>query len=175
MKILGTHAFVNQVLAGLIVTIGFGGSVGLGTVWMRHQISVVADTNATLQRQIVETERRIADTSALVEEAMRADVLRRKNHTMQLGMTELNGMQVIPVNQDPVLRLAARASRRVFESEMGGQLARIQLNVQQQAVAAQPSAQEPNAQNASRPANSLMRSSVGAAASVGTINFAPRQ
>ncbi len=128
MKTSGTHAFVNQILVGLIVTIGFGGTVGLGTVWMRHQISVVADTNASLQKQIIETERRIADTNALVEEAMRSDVLRQQNDSMRLGLVELNPAQVNRVTEDPVLRLVARANRRASEREFGA-MGMIQLNV----------------------------------------------
>lgn len=169
MKTLGTHAFVNQVLVGLIVTIGFGGTVGLGTVWMRHQISVVADNNASLQKQIVETERRIADTNALVEEAMRSDVLRQQNESMHLGLVELNPAQVNRVTEDPVLRLVARANRRASEREVGS-IGMIQLNIPAP-DAAQVSEQTPRP--AFTPVVPVIPFNVGAAASAAAPKFAP--
>jgi hypothetical protein len=169
MKTLGTHAFVNQVLVGLIVTIGFGGTVGLGTVWMRHQISVVADNNASLQKQIVETERRIADTNALVEEAMRSDVLRQQNESMHLGLVVLNPAQVNRVSEDPVLRLVALANRRASERDVGS-IGMIQLNIPAP-DAAQVSEQPPRP--VLTPAVPVIPFNVGAAASAVAPKFAP--
>ena len=36
MKKTDTHAFVNQLLVYTLVMICFSGSIGLGTVWLRH-------------------------------------------------------------------------------------------------------------------------------------------
>lgn len=119
MSLSNTRAFVNPVVAGLVATIGFGGSVGLTTVWMRHQVSVVAAANADLERQISDTERRLRDTVALVEEGMNPDVLRRQNIQMQLGLVELSQAQIETATDDPVRRLVARANQRVFERESG--------------------------------------------------------
>ena len=117
MKTSSAHAFVNQALLGLLVTIGFGGTVGLGTVWMRHQISVVADTNRALEQQYREVERHVAELSAAVESELSPDVLRTRNQTMQLGLVELTQAQINPVAVDPILRLAARANRRALQGE----------------------------------------------------------
>ena len=117
MKTFGTHAFVNQLVIGLVVTLGFGGTVGLGTVWMRHRVSVVADENAALQRQLVEVGRRITDLSALVEQAKSEDVLRSENESMHLGLVPMTLAQINPVPVDPVARLVARANRRIFAQE----------------------------------------------------------
>ncbi|PTX90789.1 hypothetical protein [Opitutus sp. ER46] len=131
MKPFDSQAYVNQLLVGLLVTIGFGGSVGLGTVWMRHQISVVADHNAALVRQISDVERQIADTSALVEEAMSPQVLRAQNDSMRLGLAEITQTQIQPVIGDPARRLVARASRRAFEREaLESSVPRFQLTLQ---------------------------------------------
>jgi hypothetical protein len=117
MKLSSTRAFVNQALAGLLVTIGFGGSVGLGTVWMRHQVSVLADTNRDLEQQYHDIERRIDDVNARVELELKPEVLRERNESMHLGLVELSEQQIAPVTRDPIVGLVAKANRRVFESE----------------------------------------------------------
>ncbi len=152
MKISTSQAFVNQFLVGLLVTIGFGGTVGVGTVWMRHQISVVADTNRALEQQYREVERRYAEVSAEVESAMSPDILRAQNQAMRLGLVELTQGQINPVPVDPIMRLAARANRRAFEAEGGG--AGIQLNFMPVAA---PSAQ-PATSQAIRQATQPVRS-----------------
>lgn len=116
MKTSGTHAFVNHLLVGSLLTIGFGGSVGLATVWMRYQISVVADANRALQQQCDDVQREIADKNVEIEQALNSDVLLAENRTMQLGLEELSQQQIVAVNEDPVYRLVARANQRVFES-----------------------------------------------------------
>lgn len=139
MKISDTRAFVNQFLIGLLVTIGFGGTVGLGTVWMRHQVSVVADENRVLQQKIDDVDRQIASMTALVEAARSNDVLRSKNESMQLGLTEMTQTQVVAVNEDPVARLVARTNRRLFEAEPGSRTIGIQLHLDEPAPAAMAS------------------------------------
>ncbi len=122
MKTFGTHAFVNQLLVGLLVTIGFGGSIGLGTVWMRHRISVLADNNRDLEQKRREVERQIDDVSALVEQAMSLDVLRDQNEKMHLGLVEMTQAQInlLPPLENPVQRLIARSNRRTLERDGRG-------------------------------------------------------
>ena len=115
MKFSSTRAFVNQSLLGLLVTIGFGGSVGLGTVWMRHQVSVLADTNRDLEQQYHDIERQVDDVSAQVESALSPDLLRAENDAMHLGLIEMTQTQITPVAVDPIARLVAKANRRAFE------------------------------------------------------------
>lgn len=128
MNFSSNRAFVNQFLVGLLVTIGLGGTVGLGTVWMRHQVSLVAESNAALQKEIVDVERRVANTRALVEEAQSQEVLARQNEAMHLGLVELNPAQVVAVNEDPIQLLVAHANRRMLESERGSESRRIELH-----------------------------------------------
>ena len=52
-----SQAFVNQIVVCLLVTICLGGSVGLGTVYMRHQISSTANVNRQLTTEIAELRR----------------------------------------------------------------------------------------------------------------------
>lgn len=152
MKTAATHAFVNQFLVGLLVTIGFGGTVGVGTVWMRHQISVVADTNRSLEQQYREIERRYAEVSAEVESAMSPDVLRAQNSAMRLGLVELTQSQINPVPIDPIMRLAARANRRAFETDAGAAV--IQLNLAPVSAPSAPSSTSQAIRQATQPARS---------------------
>ena len=130
MKTSDTRAFVNQFVVGLLVTIGFGGTVGLGTVWMRHQVSVVADNNRVIEQQIDAVSRQIADTSARIEGAMNADTLLAENDSMHLGLVPMTQPQVNPVTQDTIALLVAESNRRVFEPEHGpASSLKIQLNL----------------------------------------------
>jgi hypothetical protein len=129
MHFSSSRAFVNQFLVGTLVTIGLGGSVGLGTVWMRHQVSVVAESNSALQKDIADVERQVANTRALVEEARSQEVLVRQNDAMRIGMVELNPAQVFAVKDDPIQLLVARANRRMFEAERGSEIHAIQLHL----------------------------------------------
>jgi hypothetical protein len=109
----------------VLVTICFGGSVGLGTVWLRHQISMTANTNRALAAQIVEIERRIAETRTLVESEQSPELLRQRNHRWRLGLVPVSEGQKIHVPEDPVRRLAAKANRELF----GDPAAAIQFRV----------------------------------------------
>ena len=60
------HAFVNQVLVYSLVAICLSGSIGLGTVWMRHQISIVANANKALEARIADVARRCEEASAAI-------------------------------------------------------------------------------------------------------------
>jgi hypothetical protein len=114
MKKNDTHAFVNQLLVWLLVTICSGGSIGLGTVWMRHQISITANTNRQLTDEIAKLERLIdARKSEVVREQAPA-VLRQRNQLMRLGLVEVDDRRVIRVTEDPVQRLVARRNRELL-------------------------------------------------------------
>jgi len=90
MKKTDTHAFVNQLLVCVLVTICFGGSIGLGTVWLRHQISLTAKANRELEMRIAALDRQITETSILVESEQNADLLRQRNTTWRLGLVQLD-------------------------------------------------------------------------------------
>ena len=104
-----SQAFVNQLLVCLLVTICFGGSIGVGTVWMRHQISVTAKANNVLLAKIQEAERAIADKTTLIETALRPYELRRLNIDQRLGLVPMNYEEVHHISEDTVERLARRS------------------------------------------------------------------
>lgn len=105
-----SQAFVNQLLVCLLVTIAFGGSIGLGTVWMRHQISVTANANRALAAKITEVERRIEEMVTLLETEKRPEALRQLNQELALGLVRIDEVPVVPAQTHPA-RMAERSSR----------------------------------------------------------------
>lgn len=106
-----SHAFVNQLLVCLLVTIGFGGSLGLGTVWMRHQISTTANANRALKAEWERVERLIDEKKTVVETEQAPDKLRQLNAAMRLGLVPMSEVSIVHVTDNTTDRLAARASR----------------------------------------------------------------
>ena len=114
MRQTDNHAFVNQLLVCLLVSFGFGGSIGLGTVWMRHEISVTAKSNRALQASIAEVKRRLDATATVVETEQGYDALTRRNVDWHLGLAPATDAQLVRVTEDPVMRLARRRDRNLF-------------------------------------------------------------
>ncbi len=114
MKTTDTHAFVNQFLVWLLVAFTGTGSLGLGLVWMRHQISATANANRKLETRIADVQRHIDETTTKIEGEQSSDVLRRRNAEWHLGLAPRAETQLVHVTEDPVLRLAQRANRDLF-------------------------------------------------------------
>lgn len=112
-----THAFVNQLLVYTLVMICFSGSVGLGTVWLRHQISVTANNTRAVESRITEIERRIAETSALIAAEQSPDRLEQKNTFFALGLMRPSEQQTVRVSESPEQRLTARRNIDIFRNE----------------------------------------------------------
>ncbi|MBI5688506.1 MAG: hypothetical protein HZC55_00305 [Verrucomicrobia bacterium] len=109
-----SSAFANQLLVGLIVAICFGGSIGLGTVWMRHQISVTAKDNRDLAAQIARLERLIDEKKTIIETEQAPDKLRTLNVTLGLGLVPMTQIPVEHVTENVVERMARLAHRDLF-------------------------------------------------------------
>ena len=103
------HAFINQFVIYTLVTICFSGSIGLGTVWMRHQISLTANANKVLESRLAELNRHLAETATSVAIEQDPALLKQRNFSMRLGLTP---PVVEAVNENAPHRLAAKASRR---------------------------------------------------------------
>lgn len=110
-----THAFVNQVILCLMVTICFGGTIGLGTVWMRHQISLTANARRVLAAELAEIKRRTDETAALVESEQSPALLRQRNTDWRIGLVPVSETQVVHVTVDLVRRLRARANLGLYD------------------------------------------------------------
>ncbi|MBC7368493.1 MAG: hypothetical protein H7343_17060 [Undibacterium sp.] len=105
------HAFVNQFVIYTLVTICFSGSIGLGTVWMRHQISLAANANKLLETRLAELNRHLAETATTIEIEQGTALLKQRNVSMNLGLIP---PVVQDVSENPALRLAAKASRALL-------------------------------------------------------------
>lgn len=112
-----THAFVNQLLVYTLVMICFSGSIGLGTVWLRHQISLTANNTRLIEQRIVEAERHLAELNTQVTSEQSIDVLARRNAEWKLGLVLPKEPQVVRVAESPERLLAARNNAEVFAPE----------------------------------------------------------
>lgn len=112
-----THAFVNQLLVYTLVMICLSGSIGLGTVWLRHQISVTANNTKLLEQRIVETERHLAEVNTQITAEQSIDVLARRNNEWKLGLVLPKEPQVVRVSDSPEQLLASRNNAEVFAPE----------------------------------------------------------
>lgn len=114
MKPPPTRTLVNRIilltLCGLMLT----GSLGLGAVWMRQEISQVANHSRVLENKIGDIERRLDEVNAQVAAAVNPDTLLRRNQAMRLTLAAPREAQVVRVGESVELRLAAKRNREVF-------------------------------------------------------------
>jgi hypothetical protein len=113
-KKAGSQAFVNQFLVYTLVAICGSATIGLGTVWMRHQISVAANENKVLEASIEDLDRRIEEADAAIAAEQDPAVLNRRNAEWHLGLVPPGETQVRRVSEDPVMRLASLHNRKLF-------------------------------------------------------------
>ena len=111
---LSNHAFVNQLLVYTLVMICFSGSIGLGTVWMRHQMSLTANATKVLDARIAELDRQLNETKTVLEAEQDPVVLKQRNAAWHLGLVQPTVDQIVRVQGDPVMRLAAKHNRGLF-------------------------------------------------------------
>ncbi len=114
MRKSDTQAFVNHLIVYTLALICFGGTVGMGTVWLRHQIATSADTVRDLESRIRTADRRIAEQHAAIESASNPAMLEYLNKKWNLGLQQATPAQVWHINADPVFTLAAKRNRELF-------------------------------------------------------------
>ena len=114
MKPPPAHAFVNRLIALTLLFLVFSGSVGLGAVWLRQEISQTANRSRSLETKMANVERRLDEVNAEVAAALNPDVLLQQNQAMRLGLVSPREMQVVRVSESPELRLASKRNREIF-------------------------------------------------------------
>jgi hypothetical protein len=114
MKTAHPRAFVNHLVMYSLGTIVLGGWMGIGSVWMRHQISLTANTNRVLETQITEVRRHSEEVRTAVAEEQDISVLKRRNEEWHLGLVAQTHDQVQEVLVNPMALLAAKRNRDIF-------------------------------------------------------------
>lgn len=114
MKPPPANANVNRLIALSLLLLVFSGTLGLGAVWVRQEISQTANRSRALVAKIADVERRLDEVNAEVAAAVNPDVLLRQNQAMRLGLATPKEAQVVRVEGSPELRLAAKRNREIF-------------------------------------------------------------
>jgi hypothetical protein len=104
----------NRLLLPVLLLLAFAGSIGFATVWLRHQISAVAESHKQLQTRIIEVQRRTAETNAEIAGALNPEVLLTQNSTLRLGLAMPRDHQIVSVADAVEVRLAAKRNSDRF-------------------------------------------------------------
>jgi hypothetical protein len=114
MKPPPAHTLVSRIILLTLALLVFSGSLGLGAVWVRQEISQAANQSRALHVKIADIERRLDEVNAQVAAAVNPDTLLRQNQAMRLALTAPRETQVVRVGESAELRLAAKRNREVF-------------------------------------------------------------
>ncbi|HWA27654.1 MAG TPA: hypothetical protein VG734_18505 [Lacunisphaera sp.] len=117
MKPPPAPGLVNRVIVLTLLLLTFTGSLGLGAVWMRQEISRTANASRALEDDLTAIGRRLDEVEAQVAAAVNPDALRRQNDVMRLGLVSPREIQVQRVATSPERMLAARRNHEIFSLE----------------------------------------------------------
>jgi len=118
MNKAAANAFINQVLVYTLVMLVFTGSIGFGTVWLRHEISLAANRNKNLRTHLAEVQRHLDQLTAEIAAAQSPDALIRLDSSMRLGLDMPRQEQIERVAGDVEQQLAARRNPDLFVAEI---------------------------------------------------------
>lgn len=119
MKPPPANALVNRLIALTLLLLVCSGSLGLGAVWARQEISQTANRSRSLEVKIADVERRLDEVNAEVAAAVNPETLLQQNQAMHLALVSPGEAQVVRVNESPELRLASKLNREVFSRAAG--------------------------------------------------------
>lgn len=108
----------SRLIAATVMLLVFAGTIGLATVWLRHQISEVATSNRNAQVRIAEIDRRIAGANARVAAGLSPEVLLRQNAGLHLGLAAPRDNQIIRVDEEVDIRLASKRNAELFTTSL---------------------------------------------------------
>jgi outer membrane murein-binding lipoprotein Lpp len=114
MKPPPAHTIVNRIILLTLGCLMLTGTLGLGAVWMRQEISQTANQSRELQGKIEDIERRLDEVNAQVAAAVNPDTLVNRNQAMRLSLAAPREAQVYRVSEAVELRLAAKRNREIF-------------------------------------------------------------
>jgi hypothetical protein len=108
---------INRVIFLTLMLLVFTGTLGLGAVWMRQEISQTANRSRALEDRLTDAQRRLDELSAEVATAVNPRALLRQNETMRLALSSPREIQVQRVAVSPELKLAQKRNLEVFRVE----------------------------------------------------------
>jgi cell division protein FtsB len=103
-----SRSVVNSLFVLTLFMLGYLGAIGFGTVWLRHRISVTANSNKVLEAQIIEAQRRVGEVVAEVATLQSPEQLLRQNTLLDLNLVRPREEQVVRVRDDVERRLTAK-------------------------------------------------------------------
>jgi hypothetical protein len=113
------RAFVSQLMALTLLLLVFSGTLGLGAVWVRQEISGTANRSHVIETKIAAVERRLDEVNANVASALNVSALLQQNQVMLLGLTLPREPQIVRVDESPEVRLAIKRNDRLFDGPAG--------------------------------------------------------
>jgi hypothetical protein len=113
-----TSAFINQLLVYTLVMLVFTGSIGFGTVWLRHEISLAANRDKNLQAHLDGVQRHLDQVTAEIAAVQTPDALIRLDSSLRLGLDTPRQEQIEYVPANAEQRLAAKRTEGVFIAEV---------------------------------------------------------
>ncbi|MDI1334969.1 MAG: hypothetical protein PSU94_02195 [Lacunisphaera sp.] len=122
------HSLVNRLIALTLLLLVFAGSLGLGAVWFRQEISQTANRSRALEGKFADVERRLDEVNAQVAAAVNPDTLLRQNQAMRLGLAAPRELQVVRVAGSVELRLASKRAQDAFNLTAAAVTARNDLS-----------------------------------------------
>lgn len=111
-------AYINQLLVYSLVLLMYSGSIGFGTVWLRHEISLAANRNKTLQAHVDDVQRRLDQLTAEIASVQTPDALIRLDASLRLGLDTPRQEQIEHVSTDVMQWLAARRNAGAYLAEI---------------------------------------------------------
>ena len=111
MRTPSAPAPLNRLIAFSLLLLLFAGSIGLGAVWVRQEISQTANRNRILERRLADLGRRLDEVAAEIAVASSPEALQRRNELMRLGLVRPREEQVQRVDVSPELVLVAKRNQ----------------------------------------------------------------
>jgi hypothetical protein len=94
---------LNRLLLATLLLLAFAGSIGVATVWLRHEVSAVAQSTKQTQARIADFQRHTAETNAQIAASLNPERLLAQNSVLRLGLTRPSDRQIVPVKDAEVL------------------------------------------------------------------------
>lgn len=115
---------LNRVLLWSFLLLAYAGSIGFGTVWLRHQIALSATENREIEHRVVEIERSLSQVNAELAVALSPDYLIARNNELGLELARPSETQIVRIREDVEVRMVAKRNQGLFGS-MGRSVAQI--------------------------------------------------